>query len=308
MANELPTFEQLLQAQIAARGGNPAQSALTGINTGIDLGRSILEKQRDEEERKRQFLLKIRDLQSKTLQPGDTAETVAQRERTPEVQAAITPKPKELKEPGNLVKLSENEEGVLVYDPATRTTKTIPFKGKKKEAGATLKIQQLDSASTMLQNVEQILSTLPSGIKGLGQEVLSKNIAGRGLFANKNARTYDQVTPAAAVAIYRGVTGDTRLSDADAASRARPLLPYQGEPAEVRKAKLDFLNKLIADQKQATAGGTEPTPIPIETAIVEQQKYLTQPKTGGEILTAVNPSTGERIQSSDGGQTWQPAK
>src|SRR6185369_1092315 len=177
MPNELPTFQELLAAQQAARGQGPAQAALTGINQGVDLGRSILEKNRDNEDRKQKFLQEVRKLTAGTLQPGDTPETIGQRERTPEVQAALTPKPKEPKEPGNLVKLSENDEGVLVYDPATRNTKTIPFKGKKKEGAGGNKTQQLDSASTMLQNVKEILKEVPSGGKGMVQEFLSKDIA-----------------------------------------------------------------------------------------------------------------------------------
>src|SRR6185436_2502377 len=103
MAESLPTFQELLQAQLAAQG-KPAQAALQGVNQGVALGRSILERNQDQEELKRQFQLKVqqalldkRKTEAGFLTPGDTAETIGQRERTPEVQAALTPKPKEPK-------------------------------------------------------------------------------------------------------------------------------------------------------------------------------------------------------------------
>lgn len=60
-------------------------------------------------------------------------------------------------------------------------------------------------------------------------------------------RDYDSNKGAIAVAIYRAATGDTRLSDSDAAARALPLLPQYGidDPETIRRKtmRINYLTK-----------------------------------------------------------------
>ena len=51
--------------------------------------------------------------------------------------------------------------------------------------------------------------------------------------------------PAFAVSFYRAITGDTRLSDADAQARALPLLWKTGQSSKIRKSSFDFMEKAL---------------------------------------------------------------
>lgn len=93
-----------------------------------------------------------------------------------------------------------------------------------------------------------------------GATGFAKNIASKVTLGNvggTDLRLYDQNRPATAVSIYRALTGDTRLSDADAKARALPLLPAAGEPKEVQQKKIKFLREGVQRRKRVLAQVSE---------------------------------------------------
>ena len=94
-----------------------------------------------------------------------------------------------------------------------------------------------------------------TGAKGFVKNLASKATLGN--IGGTNLRLYDQNRPATAVSLYRALTGDTRLSDADAKARALPLLPSAGEPKAVQQKKIAFLREGIQRRKRVLAQVSE---------------------------------------------------
>lgn len=94
-----------------------------------------------------------------------------------------------------------------------------------------------------------------TGAKGFVKTLASKATLGN--IGGTDLRLYDQNRPATAVSLYRALTGDTRLSDADARARALPLLPTGGEPKEVQQKKIKFLREGIQRRKRVLAQVSE---------------------------------------------------
>lgn len=282
MANGYPSLEELIRARRTGGAGEAIQSGLEGFLAG--------RKRRQEEEEARvtnvlnQAKLKLQQQADEredrqldaSLIPG--TQSLTGQEVTPDVQRTLMEKkPK-------YVKAGESEEAdksrYIIFAQEGDPTKTVRIRAgvagqdNKLTAKQNDHLGKLQGAENLLSNVKDLLSKVPSGAAGLAQEALSSNIAARGQFAIPEARVYNQVAPGAAVGIYRAVTRDDRLSDADAASRARPLLPFEGEPEAVRNLKLEFLDKLVEDQKAGTAFGGNPDSSAIERAIIAQQKYV----------------------------------
>ncbi len=61
--------------------------------------------------------------------------------------------------------------------------------------------------------------------------------------------------PAMAVSLYRALTGDTRLSDADAEARALPLLWKPGQSSKIRKSSFDYIENALNTRKQMIEQG-----------------------------------------------------
>lgn len=105
-----------------------------------------------------------------------------------------------------------------------------------------------------INEVETLLAKVPAGFEGGLSSFKSKFTGG---LLDPDTKTYMDTLPAAAVQIYRGTTGDTRLSDQDAASRAYPLLPMPYESAKVRANKIALLkNKKELRLKLLNAGSS----------------------------------------------------
>jgi hypothetical protein len=180
-------------------------------------------------------------------------------------------------------KAGEAEEAgkkFIIFAQENDPTKTVRIPAGAAGADQKLTARQQDhlgklsGAENLVKNVRETLKDLPAGGPGLIQEALSSDIVLRGAAAIPEARLYNQVTPGASVGVYRAVTRDDRLSDADAASRARPLFPFLGETSEVRELKLQFLEQLIEDQKSGTMLGGNADPNAIVRAIFEQKKFV----------------------------------
>lgn len=282
-----PTLEELIAAKRTGGAGEAIQSGLEGFMAG--------RKRRVEEDEIRatnvlnQAKLKLQQQaeqrEGRQLEAGliPGAQSLTGREATPEVQKTLMEKKPKYAKAGEA---EENGKKFILFaqegDPTkvVRISAGIAGQDNKLTAKQNDHLGKLSGAENLLKNVEELLGKVPSGGAGLVQEGLASNIAGRGALAIPEARVYEQVAPGAAVGIYRAVTRDDRLSDADAASRARPLLPFPGEPEPIRNLKFQFVKQLIEDQKAGPAFGGNPDSSAIERAIVAQSKYVQEHQNG----------------------------
>lgn len=113
-------------------------------------------------------------------------------------------------------------------------------------------LKDLDEQTDQIGSLRKMLSDIPGGFTGGAESLLSK--ATFGAIGGK-AKQYNDLKPSIATKIYRAMTGDTRLSDADAASRAYPLLPSLAEPLDVREEKLRNIENIIAQRKEIVSSG-----------------------------------------------------
>lgn len=303
MATNYPSLEEMIAARRTGGPGEAIQSGLEGFLAGR-------KRRLEQDEAKATAVLNQAKLKLQQQQETREARTAAAdiipaeqsltgREISPSAQKAlIEKKPK-------FVKAGEEEtpdkKKFILFaqegDPTkvVRISAGVAGQDNKLTAKQNDHLGKLQGAEKLLTNVKELLNKVPSGAAGLVQEGLSSNVAGRGAFAIPEARVYNQVAPGAAVGIYRAVTRDDRLSDADAASRARPLLPFEGEPDEVRKLKLEFVDKLIEDQKAGTAFGGNPDSSSIERAIIAQQKYVQDHQGQGATGGAAAPKRAFKV-------------
>lgn len=116
----------------------------------------------------------------------------------------------------------------------------------KSEVPTAQKQNDLTAAQQQLSNIKgmrTLAESIPSGIVGrVGSGTLAA-VSGGAMSTNK--QLYDKQRPAFAVSLYRALTGDTRLSDADAKARALPLLWKVGEADAVRKKSFDYIEKAL---------------------------------------------------------------
>lgn len=110
-------------------------------------------------------------------------------------------------------------------------------------------LQSAESQLQMLTDLKEEAKKTPSGYAGIGSSIASfftrgGNIPGTGK-AVENVKVYNDKKPAIAVSIYRAATGDTRLSDADAKSRALPLLWDTSEAKNIQERKFNDLEKIF---------------------------------------------------------------
>jgi len=335
MPNELPTFAELLAAQQTARGQGPAQAALTGINEGVNLGRSILEKNREEEERKRQFQMKVQQalLEKRKVDLGaiPAAKSLTGAESSPEVQKVLTPEtPKPIE---RAFQMTPDE--VIAFDKATgRPVARTPItpKGKGGTGGADLK--QLDflaaNAVDQIQQIKKTLGVTKTGEIPLKGRALLLPGAQRGLIPGVSAddasavdkRLFNTVTNI--VKLYQG----SRPSDFDIKAYLEFIRP-KGMSLASGKGETEILDDLEDGLKVMVALRQGKSISPSDPAYAKFQRLAgtlglfsktadptieqavggtPSEEPGSSPITAVNPNTGERIQSLDGGQTWQPVQ
>lgn len=131
------------------------------------------------------------------------------------------------------------------------------MKSKLPTANQKDQLAKVQNVETLVNDLEKLSDTVPSGYGGLYSQ-------GEAFLTRGNTQTntvlYNDQRKAIAVAVYRALTGDTRLSDADAASRALPLLWKPDEGEAVKKAKFNSLKQLLSKAKQTNIqnqGGIE---------------------------------------------------
>lgn len=164
---------------------------------------------------------------------------------------------------------------VLTYITNMNKTKNKPL--GKIPASLIAQEATLNAQEAMLGQIEEMLKNNQAGIKGGLNSAVGSITRGNvgfnpvgigGVSADEasKARNYNQLRKAAAVMAYRTATGDTRLSDQDAAERGYPLLPDLSEPTQVRNKKMDLILTSfkkakaanIAAQRKAMAQSPEP--------------------------------------------------
>lgn len=112
----------------------------------------------------------------------------------------------------------------------------------------------VESQVAAVAHLRELLNGIPSDMKTIGTGAVSKVIGGkRGNFGSNEIKQYEDEMPGTAVGLYRSLTGDTRLSDADAKSRALPYLPQVFpvmDTQEVREGKLQRIEKALQIKAQ----------------------------------------------------------
>lgn len=95
------------------------------------------------------------------------------------------------------------------------------------EAGPTSKPESALAALDALEGLlKQIPTSLSTAVTAGNSKVLGGEREIAGIKMGSDAiKAYEDSKPGTAVTLYRSITGDTRLSDADAAQRALPFLP-----------------------------------------------------------------------------------
>ena len=106
--------------------------------------------------------------------------------------------------------------------------------------------EQQQAKIKSLQLIEQSKGLLRQSSSGLIGGVGAK--AGAAIGFSEIPAAYAGLKPAVAVQIYRALTGDTRLSDADAAARALPLIPTFTQTRATQERKWSELNLAITGQ------------------------------------------------------------
>lgn len=149
---------------------------------------------------------------------------------------------------GGTPRFMQDENGNMVPLPGI-LVETPQQKMDRKQSGSTSDqknaLQANQSAAIVfgeLQRMSQGLEKL-GGYEGLA--IKSGNVLTRGK-ANPQVEAYKSFMPAAGVSLYRGITGDTRLSDADAASRAYPLVWDIGTDGAVKGIKEKNIQNLLS--------------------------------------------------------------
>ena len=183
---------------------------------------------------------------------------------------------------GNQPTFSSNRSPNLITGGGVTAEKFI-----SKSEPSKIKEQQLDIAGQqdLVSSLRDKLNSIPSSIGGFATSGLAK-VSG-GIIAPET-KAYLDIMPSAAVKIYRSTTGDTRLSDADAAARAYPIMPKPWEPKELQDSKLkdieDALNgrgsKLKSLLTTGNASGSDNPKLKIptfsDTEEAEYQKWKKQ--------------------------------
>lgn len=117
----------------------------------------------------------------------------------------------------------------------------INLKKKVPSAQQQQDLTEAKGAKSLLDQMEVDSKKLPSGYGAIWQNI--GNFFTRGN-SNPKLVTYNDTRPAAAVGLYRALTGDKRLSDADAKARALPLMWDSDEGDKVRTEKFSKLKRM----------------------------------------------------------------
>lgn len=139
-------------------------------------------------------------------------------------------------------------------------------------------LQAVENQIANINNVKKLAEKIPAGrITGSLSGVVSSITGGEYQTAT---REYLKERPAMAVSLYRALTGDTRLSDADAKGRALPLLWHPTESSKIRDLSFERINKALEARKKLISEGRYKVDengqflTPIEDVLAEAEQPL----------------------------------
>jgi len=87
----------------------------------------------------------------------------------------------------------------------------------------------------------------------------------------------------------------------DAQGYTEAMADWRVMVQEARADYYDSLGKTVVEDESTGVGDPGKSSLPVEEPVAEQP-------VAESAITATNPKTGERIQSFDGGQTWEPMR
>ena len=149
-------------------------------------------------------------------------------------------------------------------------------------------LKKAQSAYQNLRYMKEKATNLPSGYGAFGANFSNFRTRGE---SNPQLALYEKQMPAMAVAIYRDITGDTRLSDDDAKKRAYPLLwdPSKGEGESIKKGTFEDLERLYqARLSLIQKGQYKVNPLDANELITPLEEVLAEAKIGASNSSAVN--------------------
>jgi len=147
-------------------------------------------------------------------------------------------------------------QAVRRTDPSTGTT-FESGESRKYTADAQNQLNRIMQLKQVVKGVQDLGRTLPTDFMSAAKGTFgAEKLYGR--MGSGEHKTYMDSLPAASVGVYRAVTGDNRLSDADAAARAKPLFWHPMEPSDVREGKNAFIDFMMGEAEQNITPG-EPT-------------------------------------------------
>lgn len=148
-------------------------------------------------------------------------------------------------------------------------------------------LKTAQQASSLIDDLKSQAEGLKGGYEGLYKQ--GEAFVTRGAGESGNYKMYEDLSKSAAVAFYRAVTGDTRLSDQDAESRAYPLMWKTNEDVSLREKKFDFLKRMIDARQELLSSGkfSEGETIPLSVLKEKAKSIQSNAPTGGLKVGAV---------------------
>lgn len=191
--------------------------------------------------------------------------------------------------------------GVPTEIKADGTTFNMPG-ARTATADAQNQLTRLKQLRVVANELQSLGSSLPTDYLSALKGVAGAKYA-HGRFGSEQHKTYMDALPAASVGLYRAITGDNRLSDADAAARAKPLLWDPMEPEGVREGKNSFLNFMLDEaERNITPDQGEPSndldSLMRWQAFVSSSKQKFQQNSGESVGSQINPNQG-MMQNED---------
>ena len=170
-----------------------------------------------------------------------------------------------------LMKNAMQKQAMKAKGTGLKSVYTTDADGKLKEVGqvpvgsqvianpnaptADMRNQQVTTgqAKVLWNEVKSQSEGLKGGYEGMFE--MGKAALNRGKGKSGDYQLYTENLPSSAVGLYRALTGDTRLSDADAKARALPLLWEPSQDVSLRTKKNEFIDKMINSRERLLSSG-----------------------------------------------------
>lgn len=200
---------------------------------------------------------------------------------------------------GEVTKAGEAPHGSKVFKENLSPEEIAAREGARQNVKNQAPTPEMKQAS---MNLESQIQSFDSAMKLLGaspQGIIEGNtaaIAGAvtGGKENTAGKLYSDILPALSSSLYKDMTGDTRLSDADAQARAYPLFPKQGDDPSVNRMKENFIRATL-QRRQAQYKSGNFSPMSQAEIMDEYVKFVSDQKSGGDQTStkSVKSSTPE---------------